>query len=104
AEGTLGRVYFAKFFYGNGTAADVRASDWRDRGLGVLPDLGSHLLDMALFLFGRPDAGFSVRSFDRFENRACDHVVIGSRGRVVLEMEATLLSWRNTFRLDVFGE
>ncbi len=103
-SGTLGTIYFAKFFYGNGTALDVRRSEWRDRGLGVLPDLASHMLDMALFLFGRPAAGFRVWSFDRFENRACDHVVIGSRGGRVLEMEATLLSWRNTFRLDVFAE
>ena len=102
--GTLGAIYFAKFFYGNGTALDVKRSEWRDCGLGVLPDLGSHMLDMALFLFGRPDADFKVWSFDRFENRACDHVVIGSRGRRVLEMEATLLSWRNTFQLDVFAE
>ena len=40
------------FFYGNGTARDVRNSPWRDQGFGVLPDLGSHLLDMVLFLFG----------------------------------------------------
>ena len=53
-----GKVYFARFFYGNGTALEVKHSEWRDRGLGVLPDLGSHLLDMTLFLFGRPDAGF----------------------------------------------
>src|ERR1017187_8335007 len=37
----LGRIYQAKFFYGNGTARDVRNSAWRDTGLGVLPDLGS---------------------------------------------------------------
>jgi predicted dehydrogenase len=102
--GALGRLYFAKFFYGNGTALDVKRSEWRDRGLGVLPDLGSHMLDMALFLFGHLDASFRFWSFDRFENRACDHVVLGSRGHPVLEMEATLLSWRNTFRLDVFAE
>ncbi len=29
---------------------------------------------------------------------------MGSRSQRVLEMEATLLSWRNTFRLDVFAE
>ena len=34
-------------FYGNGTARLVRDSAWRDQGAGVLPDLGSHLLDTA---------------------------------------------------------
>src|SRR3989338_528396 len=29
---TVGRVYLAKFFYGNGTARDVRNSVWRDQG------------------------------------------------------------------------
>ncbi len=101
---TLGQTYFAKFFYGNGTARDVRNSPWRDKGLGVFSDLGSHMLDMAHFLFGpHPEKG-QVWSADRFENKAADHVLFGYRGKRVLEMEATLLSWRNTFRLDVFGE
>lgn len=104
--GTLGRAYVARFFYGNGTAADVRRSEWRDRGLGVLPDLGSHLLDMVLFLFGPAplEAPLELWSFDRFENRSCDHVLFGARGIPVLQMEATLVSWRNSFHLDLFAE
>jgi predicted dehydrogenase len=50
-SGNLGRIYLAKFFYGNGTARDVRNSPWRDNGLGVFSDLGSHMLDMAHFPF-----------------------------------------------------
>ena len=45
-EGAIGTVYQARFFYGNGTARDVRNSPWRDSGLGVISDLASHLLDM----------------------------------------------------------
>lgn len=102
--GILGRIYLAGFFYGNGTARDVRNSPWRDKGLGVFSDLGSHMLDMAHFLFGpHPEKG-ELWSVDRFENKAPDHVLFGYRGNRVLEMEATLLSWRNSFRLDVFGE
>lgn len=103
-SGTLGTIYLARFFYGNGTARDVRLSPWRDKGLGVLPDLGSHLLDMALFLFGDTVGPFEVWSFNRFENQSFDHVLFGSNSKPVLEMEATLLSWRNTFSADVFGE
>ena len=102
--GTLGRLYLAKFFYGNGTARDVRNSPWRDKGLGVFSDLGSHMLDLAHFLFGPHREPGVLWSADRFENKAPDHVLFGYRGELVLEMEATLLSWRNTFRLDVFGE
>jgi scyllo-inositol 2-dehydrogenase (NADP+) len=103
-RGKLGRVYVAKFFYGNGTARDVRSSPWRDKGLGVFSDLGSHMLDMAHFLFGPHNEAGELWSADCFENKAPDHVLFGYRGKRVLEMEATLLSWRNTFRLDVFGE
>lgn len=101
---TLGTVYLARFLYGNGTARDVRASPWRDQGLGLLPDLGSHLLDMVLFFWGQTNSKFEPWSFNRFENRAFDHFMFGSNGRPVLELEGTLLSWRNTFTVDVFGE
>jgi len=103
-SGELGKIYLARTFYGNGTAMDVKRSVWRDRGIGVLSDIGSHLLDMALFLFGSLDSKFEVWSYDTFENEACDHVLFGSRGSLVLEMEATLLSWRNSFTMDVYGE
>jgi predicted dehydrogenase len=103
-SGVLGRIYLCRMFYGNGTARDVRNSPWRDRGAGVLPDLGSHLLDTALFWFGQIDAHFTVWSADRFENRAYDHLTFGARGAPVLEMEITLVSWRNHFTADVYGE
>jgi predicted dehydrogenase len=103
-SGMLGELYFARVFYGNGTALDVKKSPWRDQAIGVLSDIGSHLLDIVLFLFGQVGNEFQLWSYDRFENRACDHVLFGYRGKPVLELEATLLSWRNTFTLDVFGE
>jgi len=103
-SGELGRVYLAKFFYGNGTARLVRDSAWRDRDLGVFPDLGSHLLDWTLMLFGRPAGAPRIWNADRFENRAYDHFHFGFAGPPVLDFEMTLLSWRNTFRCDVFAE
>jgi predicted dehydrogenase len=104
ASGRLGRIYSARMFYGNGTARLVRDSAWRDQGAGVLPDLGSHLLDTALFWFGRPAEPFRIHSANRFENRAFDHVAFGSNGAPALQMEITLLSWRNHFYADVFAE
>jgi predicted dehydrogenase len=104
-SGILGKVYLARFFYGNGTARDVRNSEWRDKGLGVFPDLGSHLLDWTLFLFGAPSVEAEVWRNNRFENQASDHFHFGFRASVPeLDFEMTLLSWRNTFRCDVFAE
>jgi predicted dehydrogenase len=104
-SGALGRIYRCRMFYGNGTARLVRNSDWRDRGAGVLPDLGSHLLDTVRFWFGDIGDDFRLLSVSRFENRAPDSVVIGSETcRPKLELEMTLLSWRNHFTCDVLAE
>ncbi len=105
ASGKLGAIYHCRMFYGNGTARLVRDSEWRDQGAGVLPDLGSHLLDTARFWFGDIGEDFRVISSRCFENRAPDHVVLGSRGtKPQLEFEMTLLNWRNHFTCDVFAE
>ena len=61
-SGQLGEIYRCRMFYGNGTARLVRDSEWRDQGAGVLPDLGSHLLDTAKFWFGDIGEQFSVVS------------------------------------------
>ncbi len=102
--GSLGQVFSVRLFYGNGTARLVRDSAWRDTGAGVLPDLGSHLLDTLAFWFGRPSDPFHIISTNRFENRAPDHVVFGANGAIRMEAEMTLLSWRNHFTADVLAE
>ena len=103
-SGRLGKIYCVRMFYGNGTARLVRDSAWRDQGSGVLPDLGSHLLDTALFWFGKPAAPFDIYSCNRFENRSFDHFSFGANGSPVLQLEMTLLNWRNHFYADVFAE
>ena len=105
ASGALGEIYRCRMFYGNGTARLVRESEWRDTGAGVLPDLGSHLLDTCRYWFGDSikDA-FEIYSVNRFENRAPDHIVIGSEASSPkIELEMSLLMWRNHFTCDVFG-
>lgn len=105
ASDRLGRIHRCRMFYGNGTARLVRDSEWRDQGAGVLPDLGSHLLDTVNFWFGPPAEDFRVISASRFENRAPDHVVIGSEGtHPKIELEMTLLMWRNHFTCDILAE
>jgi predicted dehydrogenase len=105
ASGELGVTYSCRMFYGNGTARLVRDSPWRDQGAGVLPDLGSHLLDTCRFWFGNIVDDFRCVSVHRFENRAPDHVVIHcERSLPRIELEMTLLMWRNHFTCDVLAE
>ncbi len=103
--GELGEIYSCRLFYGNGTARLVRESAWRDQGAGVLPDLGSHMLDIVSFWFGHPGDHFSVVSSNRFENKAPDHVVIAAESfKPRVEIEMTLLMWRNHFTCDLLAE
>jgi scyllo-inositol 2-dehydrogenase (NADP+) len=103
-DGDLGRIYAVRLFYGNGTARLVRNSAWRDQGSGVLGDLGSHLLDTIHFWLGIPDAPFVPTAINRFENKSPDHVVLTSVGVMSIQLEMTMLSWRNHFTCDVFAE
>jgi len=105
ASGELGRIYHCRMYYGNGTARLVRDSLWRDEGAGVLPDLGSHLIDTIRFWFGDWAGNYRVISSSCFENRAPDHVIVSARGaEPAIDFEMTLLSWRNHFYCDVLAE
>ena len=71
----------------------------------MLPDLGSHLLDTLNFWFGDLADDFRVISASVSRIARADHVVIGSEAsNPKIELEMTLLSWRNHFTCDVFAE
>lgn len=103
-SGMLGKIYTCRMFYGNGTALDVGLSPWRDRGYGVVHDLGSHLLDTVLFWFGEEISSFTLDHRHCFENKAPDHAILVSNGSPFIELEMTLLSWRNTFSCTILAE
>ena len=104
-SGFLGKIYSVSLFYGNGTARLVKQSPWRDKGYGVLADLGSHLLDTFLFWFDRRDYDFSIIKASCFENNAFDHFVFASQqSDPFVQFEMSLLSWRNHFTADIYGE
>jgi scyllo-inositol 2-dehydrogenase (NADP+) len=105
SSGRLGKIYSCRMFYGNGTARLVKDSVWRDQGAGVLPDLGSHLLDTCRYWFGEDMGTFQLTSAHRFENDAPDHVVVCTNdNQPRIELEMTLCMWRNHFTCDILAE
>jgi predicted dehydrogenase len=99
----IGKIYKLNLFYGNGTAELVKSSLWRDKDLGVIPDLASHLFDLVDFWFGLSQYDIQVISVNKFENNAYDNAVIKLVGIPEVILEISLLSWRNNFRAELVG-
>ncbi len=101
----IGKIYYAKIFYGNGTAKLVKRSPWRDQGSGIIDDLGSHLLDLYLFFFKSKKITFTNISSSNYENKSYDHSIILGKNekkfQILLEM--SMCSWKNEFFLDIYG-
>ena len=102
-EGRLGDVYTVSLSYGNGTAELVRTSAWRDTGIGVIADLGSHLLDMVDFWWGLDGRTIDFLDARTVENRAYDHATFRVTGAPSVYLETTMLSWRNDFHCHIRG-
>ncbi len=100
-KGALGKLYHGRFFYGNGTVANL-AGNWREKGLGVVEDLSPHLLDLLGFLCDGQGQRIEPWSLERQESGTFDHCVLAtSDGRFVLE--SSFLSWKNDFAIDLYG-
>lgn len=103
-SGELGELFSIRMFYGNGTSQLVKASPWRDQGLGVISDLAPHLLDTLEFWLGVHKLEDLYLRYHNFETRAPDHAVVHANiGRVSVELEMSLCMWRNSFFCDVIG-
>lgn len=101
AADAVGKIYHVRMFYGYGTAADV-AGTWRDDDLGVLQDLGSHLIDLTGFLFGRVGSEFVVWARSACEVRGIDHCILATADRQIV-IECSYLSWKNRWSIEVVG-
>lgn len=102
-EKHIGEIYKVNLFYGNGTVELVRNSKWRDQGLGVIPDLASHLFDLVDFWFGLENYNLEIISANKFENQSFDNAVLRLVGKPEVILEVSLLSWRNNFKAELIG-
>ena len=100
----LGKIYRCKIFYGNGTSYLVKKSKWRDKGLGVISDIGSHLFDLCIFWFGKKIKNVKIVEINKFENKSPDHAIICFEiNNIIIELEMTLCMWKNTFKCDLLA-
>jgi len=100
----LGKIYRIRMFYGNGTSALVKQSAWRDKGAGVILDIGSHLLDTLIFWFKDSEINMDHYESFCFENMSPDHALLrGKINNIFVELEVSLMSWKNDFICDVIG-
>jgi len=100
----IGKIYFINIFYGNGTAKLVKNSSWRDKKSGVLKDLGSHIIDIIFFIFKKKIKSFKTVAIKKFENKSPDYFNLEYNNKIRINLEGTLLSWKNKFHLDIFGK
>ena len=99
----LGKIYYCHIFYGNGTARLVRNNKWRDKGLGIIQDLGPHLMDTIQFWFNQK-LSFKIIFKNKFENRSPDHAILFSKkNNFFVKLEMSMCMWKNTLRCDIIG-
>lgn len=101
----LGKIYSCKIFYGNGTSKLVKKSKWKDKGLGVVVDLSTHLLDLCNYWFGIKKRKFSNISVEKFENKSPDNALIYEKiNNIKFQLELTYCMWKNNFFCDIIAE
>lgn len=100
----IGKIYYIKIFYGNGTSKLVKKNPWKDYGNGVISDLGSHLIDTINFWFNYKFSKFKLIKSKRFENKSPDYMqLLFNNKKMFIELEATLCMWKNTFTCEIIG-
>jgi scyllo-inositol 2-dehydrogenase (NADP+) len=107
AAGTLGRIVRFETTYDR-FRPQLRPNAWREQrvaGAGILFDLGPHLIDPALFLFGRPQAVTADVRIEREGGLADDafdillHYPDGMRA----ELRSSILAAASRPRFVIFG-
>ena len=99
----IGKIYYLKIYYGNGTAKLVNKS-WRQKKLNINNDLGSHLVDQLVFLFGIKKYRIIKSIKNNMENETADQSnIILEYDKILVNFEMTYCSWENTFIFYLIG-
>lgn len=102
-KNTIGRIYNLKMYYGNGTAKLVNKS-WRQKKLSIVDDLGSHLIDQLIFIFGKKKYQIHEKFKKKLENKNVDYSnIILTYNKFIANLEVSYCSWQNTFQFYLIG-
>jgi scyllo-inositol 2-dehydrogenase (NADP+) len=104
--GTLGEVSYCELHYDR--FVPVIKDRWRERpgnGAGLFYDLGPHLIDQSLCLFGMPTSVFALSAHQRKDASVDDffHVAL-SYGRLVVVLHASVLTYALGPRMLLHGD
>ena len=100
----IGKLYFCKMTYGNGTAKDVRKSSWKNKNKGVVMDLMPHLLDLSKYLFRKIPQSSGRNVKNKFENETTDYFEINTKMKSLnISFNVSYLYWKNYFKIFVVG-
>ena len=100
----IGEIYTIRIFYGNGTSLLVQKSNWKNESKGVGVDLGSHILDMLYFWFGKFEIDVKMLQ-KNYETQCADYFsFIGKTNTdMLIACQTSYLSWKNTFHCEITG-
>ena len=101
----IGKIYLIEMYYGNGTSMLWKKSPWRSKEKkGVVYDLGPHLLDTYLYLFGKLPSKPIFFNKSKFENKCIDYAEFGSmEKKCLVKLTTSLIDWKNHFYINIKG-
>lgn len=102
----LGEIYYCRIFYGNGTSDLIKKSNWKNQiKSGVVSDIGSHLIDLIEFWFGRNLNQLKLNYANKFENKCYDYASISGKflKNISIDLSMSYCMWKNDFFLDLIG-
>ena len=107
AQGALGTLVEYEGRYDRFSPVNLQAQSWKEQpgvGRGNLYNLGPHLLDQALHLFGRPDTVQATIRIIRPNSLVNDYfdIKLGYTDKVV-RLESSLLVYHNQLRYSLHG-
>jgi scyllo-inositol 2-dehydrogenase (NADP+) len=100
----IGKVYHINIYYGNGTIK-LWENSWRSKNkYSILYDLGSHVIDMINFLFGKIDLKLIEGIRKSNELNCYDYYNFYSNKNPSVSCTLSTINWKNFFSLDIIGQ